>query len=285
MATKADNQYLSVTSILGAMDKPALVPWAAYRVTDEFVKDPDYWVGEIKRNPREARKRLADSRFRPEGGGELSATELGSQLHKAAETWAITGVRPKVVHPEVVPLLDNVGDLFDLYQPEWVASEIIVLHRGYGYAGQCDGIWKINGRNMLIDFKTSAKTHNGDGSERTPYPEVSLQTAAYRHGELVIPWQEHTRERKRSGRWYTIPDEAVARAVPMPADIDGTLAVYVTPGFAHPHELLSGDEEWHTFLHLLEVSRWMNGRGKNSVGPVMAPPGRGDVRMAQGQVA
>jgi hypothetical protein len=93
-AKKDSHQYLSVTSILGAMDKPALVPWAAYRVTDEFVKDPDYWVAEVKRNPREARKRLADSRFRPEGGGDLSATELGKQVHQAADNWAITGGAP-----------------------------------------------------------------------------------------------------------------------------------------------------------------------------------------------
>jgi hypothetical protein len=278
-------QLLSVTSILDVLNKEALVPWAAYRVADEICADPDYWANEVKRDKVDARRRLAGARFKPEDGKELSAKALGSHVHQAAEDWAITGTRPTNVHPEVEPFLDHVGRMFDVYQPEWVASEMVVLHRGYGYAGQCDGIWKIGGRTMLIDFKTSAKTHNADGSERTPYPEVSLQTAAYKHGELIIPWQDHTRERKRSGRWYTIPEEAMARAVPMPPDIDGTLAVYVTPGFAHPHELLSGDEEWHTFLHLLEVSRWMNGRGKNSVGPVMAPPGRGDVRMAQGQVA
>jgi hypothetical protein len=272
------NQYLSVTSILGALDKPALVPWAAYRVADEICGDPDYWAAEVKRSARDARKRLADSRFRPEGAGQLSATELGSQLHRATEHWAIQGVRPQVVHPEVAPLLEHVGTLLDLYQPEIIASEIICLNRGYGYAGQADGIWKVGGKTYLIDYKSSAKSHNGDGSERTPYPEVSLQTTAYSHAELVIPWQDHTRERKKSGRWYSIPDEALERAVPMPP-VDGTMAILVTPSFAHPHVLLSSDEEWLTFLHLLEVSRWVNGRGKNAVGPLLTPPGRADVRL------
>lgn len=276
--TATGHQFLSVTSILSSLDKPALVPWAAYRVADEICGDPEYWATEVKRNPREARKRLADSRYRPEGDGELSATELGTQLHRAAEHWAIQGERPKVVHPQVEPLLNHVGDLLDLYQPELVASEIVVLHRGYGYAGQCDALWKIDGRTYLIDFKSSAKSHNGDGTERTPYPEVSLQCAAYSHAELVIPWQDHTRERKKSGRWYTIPDEALQRAVPMPK-VDGTMAILVTPNFAHPHELRYSEEEWMTFLHLLEVSRWVNGRGKDAVGPILKPPGRHDVRL------
>lgn len=272
------HQFLSVTSILNSLDKPALVFWAANRVADEVCKDPDYWAGEVRRNPRKARKDLANSRYEPEGDNQLSATELGTQLHRACEHWAIQGVRPQVVHPDVEPLLGHVGDLLDLYQPEVVASEIVVAHRGYGYAGQADGIWRIDGKTYLIDFKSSAKSHNGDGTERSPYPEVSLQTTAYAHAELVIPWQDHTRERKKSGRWYDIPDEGMARAVPMPK-VDGTLAVLVTPAFAHPHVLLSGDEEWTTFLHLLEVSRWQNARGKNAVGPLLTPPGRQDVRM------
>jgi hypothetical protein len=272
------HQFLSVTSILNSLDKPALVPWAAYRVADSICEDPDYWAGEVRRDPQEARKRLANSRYRPEGSGELNATELGTQLHRACEHWAIQGQRPRVVHREVEPLLDHVGDLLDLYQPEIVASEVVVVDRSYGYAGQCDGIWKIGDQTFLIDFKSSAKSHLGDGTERTPYPEVSLQTAAYSHAELIIPWRDHTRERRQSGRWYTIPDEGMARAVPM-IPVDGTLAILVTPGFAHPHELLSDDEEWHTFLHLLEVSRWQNGRGKNAVGPLLPPPGQPDVRL------
>lgn len=268
--------YLSVTSILNSLDKPALVPWAAYRVTDEICKDPDYWANEVKRNPSDARRRLAGSRYQPEGNNELKATELGTQLHRAAEHWAIQGVRPQVVHRDVEPLLNHIGPLLDLYQPEIVASEMIVVNRTYGYAGQTDGIWKIDGHTYLIDFKTSAKTHLGDGTERAPYPEAALQTCAYAHAELAIPWRDHTREQKSSGRWYEIPDEAMTNAVAMPA-VDGTLAILVTPGFAHPHQLLSGDDEWLAFLHLLEVSRWQNGRGKNAVGPLLTPPGRQDV--------
>lgn len=273
-----NHQFLSVTSILNSLDKPALVPWAAYRVADEICKDPDYWAAEIKRDPQDARRRLAASRFKPEGDNELSATELGNQIHKAANHWAIQGVRPRIVHKDVEPLLGNLGDVFDLYQPEIVASEMIVVSRAYGYAGQTDGIWKIDGLNWLVDFKSSAKTFNGDGTERTPYKEVALQTTAYRHADAAIPWRDHTREQKSSGRWYTIPDEAMANAVAMP-EVDGTLAILVTPGFAHVHQLLADEEEWHTFLHLLEVSRWENGRGKNAVGPILTPPGRRDVSM------
>jgi hypothetical protein len=258
-------QLLSVTSILDVLNKEALVPWAAYRVADEICADPDYWANEVKRDKVDARRRL-------------SAKALGSHVHQAAEDWAITGTRPTNVHPEVEPFLDHVGRMFDVYQPEWVASEMVVLHRGYGYAGQADGIWKTDRGTFLIDFKSTPKTHYADGSPRTPYSEVALQTSAYRNAELVIPWRDKAREKTQGGRWYTISDEALTRAVPMP-QVDGTLAIHCTPAWSQPHELLSGDEEWLAFLHLLEVSRWVNGRGKNAVGPIFPPPGRSDVHV------
>jgi hypothetical protein len=278
------SQYLSVTSILDVLNKEALIPWAAGAVADVVVANPDYWAAEAKRDPVDCRTRLAAARFKPTGGRTLTAAKLGTQLHQAAENWAITGVRPKAVHAEVAPLLDQLEECFDLYKPEWVASEMIVINRSYGYAGQCDGIWKTHKGTFLIDFKSTPETHYKNGDPRTPYPEVSLQTTAYRHAEIIIPWSGYSRENKPGGRWYTIPDDAMARAIPMP-EVDGTLAVHVTPAWANPHDLLSEDEEWNTFLHLLEVSRWVNGRGKNAVGPIMAPPGRGDMHMAEGLVA
>jgi hypothetical protein len=185
----------------------------------------------------------------------------------------------------VQPYLDRLEECFDTYQPKWVASEMIVINRTYGYAGQCDGIWDTHKGRYLIDFKTAGKTHDYQGQPTTPYPEVSLQTTAYKHADIIIPWSGYSRERKANSRYYTIPAAAMERAVPMPDDIDGTLAIHVTTGWANPHELKSDTEEWHAFLHLFEYARWVHGRGKNAVGPILTPPGRGDVHMAQGQVA
>jgi hypothetical protein len=55
-------------------------------------------------------------------------------------------------------------------QPESIAWDVVVFSEKYGYAGMIDYICKIDGKNYIVDFKTSQQV----------WPEYELQVSAYK---------------------------------------------------------------------------------------------------------
>jgi hypothetical protein len=192
-------RYPSVTTILGVLGKPALVPWAA-KVEREAVVEaaanlyvdappekmsrPSYIatlldrVGKLKAYQKQSAKAL----------------EIGSQAHKLVE-WNIRkelGQAPGP-EPEIGP---DALVAFAAYE-EWrksvnlvpIWSEQVVYHPIERYAGTMDLFAMANLRGKaergIVDFKTS----------KAIYPEALIQVAAYAkaveamgHGAVDVAW-------------------------------------------------------------------------------------------------
>jgi hypothetical protein len=169
--TWGNESFTSVTTLLGALSKPALVNWAAKSVAEYAVEhmpeiyalaqaDPAGAVRALKGSPWQARDNAAD---------------LGTAVHDHIEA-RIIGKTPPEPTSDVAKRLGWFEDFCNDYQPEFEAAEATVYNRRASYAGTLDSIAVIGGERYIIDVKT---TKSG------VYPEHALQLAAYAHAEFV----------------------------------------------------------------------------------------------------
>jgi plasmid stabilization system protein ParE len=286
-AEAADLILYSVTTIIGVLDKPALVPWAVDVTAERTVENLETVARRLEQEgAAEAVKYIKGLRWQTDG--RLRETELGTLAHALFDEYAMTGHRPEVV-PELHPehrqhgvVLDD-RDIFDLrrmldqfdtflqrYSPEYLATEVVVFHPDYRYAGQADGFARIGGDLLILDYKTSLKTWDKRGKLRTPYPEVGLQLAAYRYAELAAVFRARRYE-NRSRRYYLLSPTERAAAIPVPEVVDG-VAIKVTPDHCGVYPVRCGPETHEAFLYALEVARWSFNESAHVVGNEMVPP-------------
>lgn len=136
-------QYPSVTSVIGMMDKPALVPWAARMAAEYAVQnreaialldDPDA-VTLIKSNWRKMRDTAAD---------------FGTMVHAFIED----GYTPPTDDP-AFGYVAMAEIMLTEHQLTPVAVEVTVCHPEAGYAGTVDVIaTDDNGDTIYLDWKT-----------------------------------------------------------------------------------------------------------------------------------
>lgn len=259
----------SVTTIIGALDKPALLYWSAEETAKAAIKNERTWKAMLdEQGESEAVKWLRDARFRRQKGLR-SATELGTAVHEACEQYALTGVRPEV-DDEVRPFLDRFDEWLDRFQPSYQATEVVVFHPEYGYAGTTDAFLTLEGVPLICDYKTSRKDVDGQGKPTGPYPEVALQLAAYRHARFAAVWRPRRFEKFRR-RYYLLSEAEKALAVPVPA-VEGGVCIHITPQRCEAYPVRCDETVHEAFLYVLEAARWSFETSKQVVGgPIDAP--------------
>ena len=258
-----DLRFYSVTTLIGALDKPALLYWAAEETAKAAVKVATTLKRRInEEGEAEVVKWLRDARFRP-GKDVRSASELGTAVHDAVEQYALTGVRPDV-DDEVRPFLDRFDEWAQIWQPEYLAAEAAVYNKTYGYAGTLDAIAMIDGQRVLLDYKTSRKSVGSDGKPSKPYPEAALQLSAYRHAELIATWRARRFEKYRR-RYYLLNTDEEKLGEPMP-ELDGAVVLHITPEHADLYPVRADEAVFEKFLYCIEVFDWANGLAKEVIG-------------------
>jgi len=266
--TPDDLQMWSVTTIIGALDKPALIYWAAEETAKAAVHQHDAWIGLADQDPEDAVEWLKKARFRGVRGARTAA-ELGSAVHAACESYALTGLRPGV-DDEVRPFLDQFDRWLNDFQPEFLATEVTVYSPTYNYAGTLDAICVIDGVRFLVDYKTTRKSVDGKGKVTSPYPEqVALQLAAYRYAEMAAVWRPRRFEKYRR-RYYLLGAAEQEQAVPVP-EVDTGLVLHLTPEHAMAYPMRCDAPVHEAFLHTLEAHRWMNADSKLVMGEPLIP--------------
>lgn len=290
-ANEDDLTLWSVTTIIGALDKPALLYWAAEQTADAAIDNLATWQAMLAdRGREEAVKWLRDARFR-RPKTKLGAAPLGTVTHKVCETYALTGSRPSRefvadlveyeggrqvdVHSEtklVLRLLDQFDGWLHRFQPSYQATEVCVYSPTYGYAGQTDGFLTVDGVRCIIDYKTSREPRDSRGNLKTPYPEqVGLQLAAYRHAEYAAVWRPRRTEKFRR-RYYLLGPAEREMAVPVP-EVDTGLVIQITPESCEAYPIRC-DEPVHTaFLYTVEAFRWMQETSKTVMGTALTAGG------------
>lgn len=160
-AKKARRRYLlgeqeldSVSSVVNALDKPALVVWAETQGTIAGVKAER--LGELRDVPEED---WVD-RCRLLGLGASAARDEGANrglaIHTAFEAMAQTGDPPDFSRypAQWRPWLQGAVRAWLALDPSMLDSELTVCNPPFGYAGRFDLHAISDGKRTLIDYKT-----------------------------------------------------------------------------------------------------------------------------------
>lgn len=279
----------SVTTIIGALDKPALLYWAAQMTAEAAIDNTATWQAMLDDRGRdEAVKWLRDARFR-RPRNKLAATALGTVVHSVCEQYALTGTRPG--RDEVAAMVENAGgpqvdvdgetnvvgqmlvrfdEWLQRFTPSYQATEVAVYSPTYGYAGTTDGLLTVDGFRAIIDYKTSREPFDGKGQPKTPYPEVGLQLAAYRWAELAAVWRPRRMEKFRR-RYYLLSPAERAMAQPVP-EVDGGLCIHITPEACEAYPVRCDRPIHDAFLYVLEAARWSFDTSRAVIGSSLETP-------------
>jgi hypothetical protein len=219
-----------VTTVIGKLDKPALVAWAARMSAGYAV---DHW-DELTHLPiMDRAKKIEDARW----DKNRAAVVKGNRIHGLGERLA---AGEKVDAPaEVLGQVEAYARFLDTWQLESIHTEASVAHTQYHYAGTLDAIMNSPKLGMiLLDIKT------GSGV----WAEVALQLAAYRYADLLQT--EIAAVGPRGGKKAP---ELVEGPVP---EVDGCYVAHVLADTVELLPIRAGEDEFATFLYLREVYAW-----------------------------
>jgi hypothetical protein len=265
-----DQRMWSVTTLIGCLDKPALIYWAAEETAKAAVQSLRSVHAMVDEQGADAAVEwLKGARFR-RTKGQRTAVELGTAVHAACEQYVITGERPDV-DAEVAPFLDRFDAWCDEFQPEYQAAEVTVFSPTYGYAGTCDAFLTVGGVRAIVDYKSTRKSVDAKGNPTSPYPEVSLQLAGYRYADIAAVWRPRRFEKFRR-RYYLLSPEERALAVPVP-EVDTGLVIHLTPEHCHAYPVKCDEEVFESFLAVIDAARWSFEISKDVIGQPLVKGG------------
>jgi hypothetical protein len=276
---EGDLRLWSVTTILGVLDKPALLYWAAEQTAKAAVTMAKTLPARVAEDGAEnVVKYLRDARFR-RAPDALSDAEFGTAMHGVAENYALTGIPPKITAETfkgdvdaAVKCFEQLDRWLQRFQPAYIATEVTVFSPTYGIAGTTDGFFTIDGVRLIFDYKYSKKSFDAQGKPTGLYPEVALQLAAYRHAEMAAVWRPRRFESFRR-RYYALSTNEQGMAVPVPT-VDGGLGIKVTPEHCTAYPVQCGADVYEAFLFCLEVARFQFEKSKSVIGDALVAPER-----------
>lgn len=151
----------SVSRICGVVDKSeALLIWASRLCSEYLLSLP------VKSRTDDEVK-IAVNKHREK---KEEAATTWTMAHEWCENYIKTWDISFPDDPEVVSCVSAFMDWVNLTDIKWVASERFIYSNLYNYVGICDAIAEIDGKTVLIDFKTS---------NRIRKLEYGMQTSAY----------------------------------------------------------------------------------------------------------
>lgn len=154
-----------VTTALGIISKPFLIPWAANCAADEVKRQlvPGQALDEIA-----IQKLVADAKtaYKDKRDG---AADMGTYIHNWIEAYS-QGESPELpVNKKLLKTIEDFKAFWDSKDIEVIHAERPVCSLKHYLAGIPDLICKVDGKLTIMDWKT------GSGI----YPEMFLQLAAY----------------------------------------------------------------------------------------------------------
>jgi hypothetical protein len=113
-----------------------------------------------------------------------AAMRRGTNVHTWAECLAYGVPQFLTANDAGADYFGTVDRLFADLQPELVAAEVVAFHRtinGAGYGGTADGIFRIDGKTYMVDWKS-----RGEESDHGAYAEEAAQLGAYCGAQYMI---------------------------------------------------------------------------------------------------
>lgn len=161
----------SVTTILGVLNKPALMRWSEAEGIKGAVNA--HRMGELDDlEPDECVERVRGLELGADAARNKAASR-GLDIHSILETFATTGELP---NPTDFPAehggyIQGLARVLLKLDPEPIHVEQLVCHREDLYAGRYDLLAMVDGKRTRLDLKTSAGGR--------AYPEAHIQLVAY----------------------------------------------------------------------------------------------------------
>lgn len=233
-----------VTSIIGMLPKPFLVPWAA-KTAAEAAVDNLSAVTTIAEADREgAIDFIKGAHFRY----TKSRQKIGSEAHDIFERMIRGESEDRSSLPAYLhPYYDNFAEFLATVKPELIRAEDVAWSDEHGYAGSFDALLRITDEDgapvtVIADWKTGKST----------YPEVALQMAAYGYADRLID-----------------PD---GNSEPMPP-VDAAAVLHITDEQWAFKPVRFDAEVYSYFLHLREIFEWDREISKTVIGKPFAKGG------------
>jgi hypothetical protein len=241
----------SVTTVLGIMDKPAVVAWKAKEVAKVAIRNPKM-IREIENE--EGEDAAIRWMVRESDKARDSAARLGTGIHLLADMVSRASEslsKGFEIGEHEKPYLNAFEDFLERYSASSIVSSEKAVWSLNGYAGTYDLLMLIDSELWLVDIKTS----------KGYYPEYGLQLAGYRWADSIVlpndPKMYPMPEVHRTGILHLRPDQY--------PDTGWRLVEYPTDY-----------KDYIVFLGLLEAWKWkQEGRftkaalGKGSSGPIL----------------
>lgn len=225
----------SVTTVLGIMDKPAVVQWKAKEAARAMFRA--FIQAEPAPEPV-TEEEMVNWAVREADKARDAAASLGSSVHLLAD---LVGNAPQgdekaekgfQVSDDTIPYLDAYRGFLGRYSASSIVSSEHIVWSLNGYAGTYDLIMLIDGELWLIDIKTS----------KGFYPEYGLQLAGYRWADSIIlpgnPEAYPMPQIQRTGVLHLRPDQY--------SDTGWRLIEYPT----------TYEKDYIAFLACLELHKW-----------------------------
>lgn len=186
-----NDPFASVTNILGIVNKPALIPWAAKmeRIMVVQAAKELYKEGVAQGLTEDAYITILEARIGKQRASQReleAAGEIGSQAHAMIE-WTLRKAMGQQVGPQ--PKICDAAQWAFMAYEDWakkvalrpIRIEQVVYSMQHKYAGTMDLLaWVADANDLahktLIDFKTG----------KAIYAEAYLQTAAYRRAIMEM---------------------------------------------------------------------------------------------------
>lgn len=255
-------RYTSVTTILGRnIEKGALIRWSANTVAKCAMDNLPYLAGasRVIEDRIEAYDwlRAAAERTKEERAG------IGTAVHALIESKILgTPMPPEFATDEMKPYLANFEAFVREWQVTFTASEMIVGHSKYKYAGTLDFLMAspLIARELDIaphlEISGDVKT-GGELDVKGVYPEAALQMSAYGHADFA-----QLRDGSR---------------VPMPATAPKGVVLHLRPEGYRIVEAAVGDDVFAQFLALRVLDeQWTTGLSKRVLGRVLNQSDKGE---------
>lgn len=237
--TWKNERFWSVTTLLSAVPKPALAPWAA-REAAEFA------VGNIKQINALIRKDQSDAAVQLIKGapnrGRDRAAKLGTAVHEAVEALILDKPIPDY-EGDIAAHMDHFMAFVRDWNVTFEASECQAYSRSEKHAGSFDFIATIP---RLEEFGYAGPRCIGDvKTGKGVYPEAALQLSAYGNSEFIgLPNGEE---------------------VPFPS-VDVGVVLHLRPNGYQIVPARIDAEVYRAFLYVREVWRFQNEMAEDVLG-------------------
>lgn len=181
--------FPSVTTVIGSLDKPALLPWAAGEVANASLER----LAALHAAPEHERQAMLDAWLEPDPAtgkpafhadvlaawraARDTAASRGTETHALAEAIA-HGLKPHVPEPLRGYVRGFLSFLRRFPDMRFAYTEATVLNRADGTMGTADAIVTIGERSFVLDYKT-----NKDASV---YATTGMQLAAAANGDAIV---------------------------------------------------------------------------------------------------